>query len=72
MTRSHPTANASIPSQPAHTRRPLLRLLALVELWLERRRQRHALLALNEHMLKDIGLNHTDAMHEGFKPFWRA
>jgi uncharacterized protein YjiS (DUF1127 family) len=34
-------------------------------------RQRRALLALDERMLKDIGISRTDALQEGNKPFWR-
>jgi uncharacterized protein YjiS (DUF1127 family) len=29
------------------------------------------LLELNDHMLKDIGINRCEAMLEGRKPFWR-
>jgi uncharacterized protein YjiS (DUF1127 family) len=39
--------------------------------WAERARQRRALLALDEWMLKDIGLSHADVRHEYDKPFWR-
>jgi uncharacterized protein YjiS (DUF1127 family) len=49
-----------------------LSLLATLEGWAERRRQRRALLELSDHALKDIGLNRSDAFEEGSKPFWRA
>ena len=49
-----------------------LSLLATLEAWADRRRQRRALLALSDHALKDIGLNRADAFAEGTKPFWRA
>lgn len=39
--------------------------------WHERARQRQALLVLNDHLLKDIGISHADAAHEASKPFWR-
>ncbi len=43
--------------------------------WLRERhavyRQRRALLALDDRMLKDIGISRTDALREGGKPFWR-
>ena len=42
------------------------------ERWLERRRQRRALLELNDNLLKDIGLTRSDAYREGNKPFWRG
>jgi uncharacterized protein YjiS (DUF1127 family) len=61
-------ASAARPShQPA-----LHRLLLRLEEWAERRRQRRALLALNDHALKDIGLSCADAWQEGGKPFWRT
>lgn len=47
-------------------------LLATVQLWLERHRQRQALLSLNDHMLKDIGVSRADAWQEAHKPFWRG
>jgi uncharacterized protein YjiS (DUF1127 family) len=34
-------------------------------------RQRRALLALDDRMLKDIGISRADALQEGNKPFWR-
>ena len=53
--------------------RPLFaRLVLAAEDWLERRRQRRALLALDDKLLKDIGLSQADAWHEGHKPFWRG
>lgn len=39
--------------------------------WTERHRQRRALLALDDHLLKDIGITRLDADREGGKPFWR-
>jgi uncharacterized protein YjiS (DUF1127 family) len=47
-------------------------LVARVEGWLERRRQRRALLALDDKLLKDIGLAPSDAWREAHKPFWRV
>jgi uncharacterized protein YjiS (DUF1127 family) len=49
----------------------LPRLLLQLEEWVERHRQRRALLALNDHAVKDIGLSYADAWREGGKPFWR-
>lgn len=34
-------------------------------------RQRRDLLALDDAMLKDIGISRADALQEGNKPFWR-
>lgn len=39
--------------------------------WAERARQRRALLALDDSMLKDIGVTRADVMRECDKPFWR-
>jgi uncharacterized protein YjiS (DUF1127 family) len=50
----------------------LLAGLGLVEGWLERRRQRRALLSLGEPMLKDIGLSRADVAGEAGKWFWQA
>jgi uncharacterized protein YjiS (DUF1127 family) len=38
--------------------------------WYDRVRQRRHLQALDEHMLKDIGLTRADAEMEANKPFW--
>jgi uncharacterized protein YjiS (DUF1127 family) len=40
-------------------------------IWHERAQQRRHLRALNDHMLRDIGLNRGDVMTEASKPFWR-
>jgi uncharacterized protein YjiS (DUF1127 family) len=47
-------------------------LLATLDRWAERHRERRALLELSDHMLKDIGLSGADAWQEGRKPFWRS
>ena len=49
-----------------------LRVTVTLENWAERRRQRRALLELNDHLLKDIGLGRAEAEFEARKPFWRA
>lgn len=38
----------------------------------ERARQRQALMALDERLLKDIGISRADAQREASKPFWRS
>jgi uncharacterized protein YjiS (DUF1127 family) len=40
--------------------------------WMERVRQRYALAALDDHLLKDIGLTRTDVYDEVRKPFWQG
>ncbi|NSX55587.1 DUF1127 domain-containing protein [Parasulfitobacter algicola] len=39
--------------------------------WNERRCSRIALKHLDDHLLKDIGLNRDDALHEARRVFWR-
>jgi uncharacterized protein YjiS (DUF1127 family) len=39
--------------------------------WRRRRRGRDQLLALNEEMLKDIGITRAEALFLGNKPFWK-
>ena len=38
----------------------------------ERRRQRYALAALDDHLLRDIGLTRNAIRGEASKPFWRV
>ena len=40
--------------------------------WRRRRRSRHQLNMMSEHMCKDIGISRADAWREARKPFWRA
>ena len=39
--------------------------------WYDRWRQRQALMRLDDHLLKDIGVSRADADLEGTKPFWK-
>ena len=45
--------------------------LERLQLCLERRRQRQALLRLDQRMLKDIGISRADAEGEAAKPCWK-
>ncbi len=47
-------------------------LAAWVTFGLERARQRRMLAALDDRMLKDIGLTRADVASEADKPSWRA
>ena len=51
--------------------RILLKMLDAYLTWAEVSRQRRALLALSDDMLKDIGISRSQADFEGSKPFWR-
>jgi uncharacterized protein YjiS (DUF1127 family) len=43
----------------------------LIATWIERVRQRRALAALDDRMLRDIGVTRAEAARETEKPFWR-
>ena len=45
--------------------------LEQIEHWRNRAESRRALLDLDPHLLKDIGLTAGQARHEVAKPFWR-
>ncbi|WP_247876560.1 DUF1127 domain-containing protein [Azospirillum brasilense] len=38
---------------------------------IERHRQRRSLAALDDHLLRDVGLSRTDARREAEKAFWQ-
>ena len=40
--------------------------------WRERARSRRALLTLDDHMLRDLGIDRATAQYMGSRPFWRA
>ena len=41
-------------------------------MWALRRHERRALLQLDDHMLRDIGLDRFQAEETATRPFWRA
>lgn len=47
-------------------------LLDLLLTWQERAAQRHALAAMDTHLLKDLGITRAEALFEARKPFWRG
>ena len=47
-------------------------LLTCLYVWQERAATRKHLAAMDDHMLKDIGLSHADVHRESRKPFWQA
>ena len=68
------TANIPSPSDAARPRRfrdMVSAVLRRVELWIERRRQRHMLFELTDDQLRDIGLSRSEAFREASTPFWR-
>jgi uncharacterized protein YjiS (DUF1127 family) len=43
----------------------------VIALWIERVRQRDALVGLDDYQLRDIGITRAEAAREYEKPFWR-
>ena len=66
--RSYSVWHAREPREPIY---PVAAAFALILRWTERASQRRALAALDERMLRDIGVTRIDAMRESEKPFWR-
>lgn len=52
-------------------RRTLMALAAHADACVSRSRQRRALAALDDRLLRDIGVTAYDATQEAGKPFWR-
>jgi uncharacterized protein YjiS (DUF1127 family) len=49
-----------------------VRGLDILLVWQERARQRHMLATMDDHLLRDIGLDRGAARQEADKPFWRT
>jgi uncharacterized protein YjiS (DUF1127 family) len=45
---------------------------ATISSWVERARMRRRLLALDDRMLRDVGISRADVHGEAAKPFWRV
>jgi uncharacterized protein YjiS (DUF1127 family) len=43
-----------------------------IQSWSRRCRTRRDLLEMDDHILKDIGINRIDALQEGRKAFWKG
>jgi uncharacterized protein YjiS (DUF1127 family) len=48
----------------------LLRVVAMIEMAVERRSSRMALMELSDAQLKDIGISRSEAFREANRPFW--
>jgi uncharacterized protein YjiS (DUF1127 family) len=54
--------------------RAVARVVALPDAlydWQQRARTRRQLMALDDRLLRDMGISRYDALREGGKPFWR-
>ncbi len=49
----------------------LLRIRQTVDMWYDRARQRRHLAALDDNLLRDIGIDRASVWREVSKPFWR-
>lgn len=49
---------------------PLMRVISMIEMVVERRRSRLALMELSDAQLKDIGISRSEAFREANRPFW--
>lgn len=63
-------AGASAPCRKAAAAPIVTPLVDLFSTWFERVRERRQLHALDDRMLKDIGLTRADVEHEVQKRFW--
>lgn len=64
-----------IERKPSWSRRLGAAALAAVDQireWRRRVRSRQALLRLDDHMLRDLGIDRATAQYMGSRPFWRA
>jgi uncharacterized protein YjiS (DUF1127 family) len=68
---SHADLHASADLPAGHASTWLGRIAASVDRALQRRRQRNALLELDDRRLNDIGLTRDRARKESRKPLWR-
>ena len=68
---SCPAAMADLTSLGQRLVAVLVRGADILSAWHERSHQRRTLLALDDRMLKDIGISRAEARQEGRKPFWK-
>ena len=55
-------------SGPVHF---VLRIRQTLNMWYDRTLQRRHLVALDDHLLRDIGIDRASALKEASKSFWR-
>ena len=67
-----PCKSARIVGLPANLGCHVLASMQTLQLWYERSRQRSRLAEMDDHLLRDIGIDRIAAMEEISKPFWRS
>lgn len=67
LTTTHQHRSSHLPGAVIES---LGRMMKLLATWHDRSRQRRELAALPPELLKDMGIDHIDAMCEAEKPFW--
>ncbi len=65
-------AQAAPHQRPAAAQQLVERLRTTFSAWRHHWRSRRDLLALDDHLLKDIGLTRSQVDAEAHKPFWRV
>jgi len=70
--RGHRQPAAAVPSLWQQTGATAGRIIATLMAWLDRARERRALLSLSDLQLRDIGVSRAEADGEGGKPFWQT
>jgi len=61
---------SSLPRRPGPVGAAVLLVADLLSTWWLRARERRHLQALDDNMLKDIGVTRADVEFESHKPFW--
>jgi uncharacterized protein YjiS (DUF1127 family) len=74
MARGNLLRSGGVAGEPASLHRHdssfVARVAALLLCWVERGRQRRALSALDDRLLRDIGVTPEEARRESTRPFW--
>ena len=67
------TALSAVPSAAHRALRDFLStVVSTVAAWSGRARQRRALAGLDDHILRDIGIDSRKALEESARPFWKT
>jgi len=67
-----PREIAPVPPLSERIAAATLAVFGQIKEWRERVRSRQALLKLDDHMLRDLGIDRATAQFKGSLPFWRA